>query len=89
MKFTTKKIILQLILFRHGFFKNGEFYRKNSIFYQRIIYIKIKNNITYYTGIGSYGPSTISDRAPIKSFTRFVKRLKADGQQEAWHIWND
>gem|GEM_PF-3900135 len=89
MKARIKSAILYLILFRHGFFKKGKCFRKNSTFYQRSIWIKTKDDITYFTGIGNYGPGTISDRAPISSFNRFVKRLKADGQSDVWHIWND
>jgi len=89
MKTKIKKTILFLILFRHGFFKDGKCFRKNSTFYQRTIWIEIKNNITYYTGIGNYGPDVISDKAPIPIFNRFVKRLKADGQSDVWHIFND
>ena len=89
MKARIKTAILFIILFRHGFFKKGKCFRKNSTFYQRSIWIETKNEITYFTGIGSCGSGTISDRAPIRSFNRFVKRLKADGQSEVWHIWND
>ena len=89
MKAQIKNAILYFILFRHGFFKKGKCFRKNSIFYQRSIWIVMKNDVTYFTGIGSYGSRQISDRAPISSFNRFVKRLKADGQSDVWHIWND
>jgi hypothetical protein len=89
MKASIKKAILFTILFRHGFFKKGMCFCKNSTFYQRTICMNTKDEITYYTGVGSYGPGTISDRASIRSFNKFVKRLKADGQTEVWHIWND
>lgn len=89
MKTKIKKAVLFFILFRHGFFKKGKCFRKNSTFYQRTIWFKTKDEITYFTGIGNSGSSTISERAPISSFNRFVKRLKADGQSDVWHIWND
>ena len=89
MKAKIKNGLFFLILFRHGFIKQGNCYRKNATFYQRTIHVKKENQTTTYTGVGRFGPSKTTHNASIRDFNRFVRGLKSDGQYDAWHMWND